>query len=60
MKTENWTHAEAMIRRIMSYIPARIMYVAAKLGLADQIGDEAQARKSLPKDLTFMQTLCIA
>ena len=51
MKTENWTHAEAMIRQIMSYIPARIMYVAAKLGLADQIGDEGASAQELAKRL---------
>jgi hypothetical protein len=38
-----------MIRQIMSYIPARMMYVAAKLGLADHIGDDGASAQDLAK-----------
>ena len=40
-----------MIRQIMSYIPARMMYVAAKLGLADHIGDDGASAQDLAKKL---------
>jgi O-methyltransferase/methyltransferase family protein len=51
VRTENRTHAEAMIRQITSYIPARMMYVAATLGLADQIGEEGASAQDLAKGL---------
>jgi hypothetical protein len=51
VKTEKWTHAEAMIRQITSYIPSRMMYVAAKLGLADEVGDEGASAQDVAKGL---------
>jgi hypothetical protein len=51
VEIENRPHAEAMIRQIMSFIPARIMYVAAKLGLADHIGDEGASAQELAEGL---------
>src|SRR4051812_15055586 len=47
VESESQTHAEAMIRQVMSYIPARLMYVAAKLGLADHIGEDGASAQDL-------------
>ncbi len=40
-----------MIRLFMSYIPTRVIYVAAKLGLADHIGDDGASAQDLAQKL---------
>ena len=45
MATETLSHSQSMIRLLMGYIPTRVIYVAAKLGIADHIrGDGASAQ----------------
>ena len=36
---ENTSHALSMIRLFMGYIPTRVIYAAAKLGIMDEIED---------------------
>ncbi len=50
MPTETLSHSQSMIRLFMGYIPTRVLYVAAKLGIADHISDDgASARDLAPK-----------
>ena len=51
MAVENRTHPQSMIRLFMSYIPTRVIYVAAKLGLADHIGDDGASAQDLAQKL---------
>jgi hypothetical protein len=39
MTAESRSHAQTMIGLFMGYIPTRLIYAAAKLGIADHIGD---------------------
>ena len=45
------SHAQEMINMIMGYIPARTIYVAAKLGLADHIDDDGANAQDLARSL---------
>lgn len=45
------SHAQSMIRLFMGYIPTRVIYVAAKLGLADHIGDDGASARDLAQKL---------
>lgn len=45
------TYAQAMIQLFSSYIPTRVIYVAAKLGLADHIGDDGAVAQDLAAKL---------
>jgi hypothetical protein len=51
MAIENLTHAKSMIHLLMSCIPTRVSYVAAKLGLADHIGDDGATAQDLAQKL---------
>lgn len=51
MADENLSHAKTMMSLFMSYIPTRVIYVAAKLGLADHIGDDGAGAQDLAKRL---------
>jgi len=51
MAIENLTHAKSMIHLLMSYIPTRVIYVAAKLGLADCIGADGAKAQDLAQKL---------
>jgi ubiquinone/menaquinone biosynthesis C-methylase UbiE len=51
MAVENRRHPQSMIRLFMSYIPTRVIYVAAKLGLADHIGDDGASAQDLAQKL---------
>ena len=43
----DFRHAQSMIELFNSYIPTRVIYVAAKLGLTDHIGDEGAVARDL-------------
>ena len=51
MAVENLAHAQSMLRLTMSYIPTRVIYVAAKLRLADHIGDDGASAPDLAQQL---------
>lgn len=51
MAIEDRTHAQSMLRLVMSYIPTRVIYVAAKLRLADQIGPDGALAEELARKL---------
>ncbi len=51
MATETLSHSQSMIRLFMSYIPTRVIYVAAKLGLADHIRNEGASAQDLAEKL---------
>jgi O-methyltransferase domain/Dimerisation domain len=51
MAIENLTHAKSMIHLLMSYIPTRVIYVAAKLGLTDHIADDGATAQNLAQTL---------
>lgn len=51
MAIEDRTHAQSMLRLVMSYIPTRVIYVAAKLRLADQIGSDGALAEELARKL---------
>ncbi|MGH6770704.1 MAG: methyltransferase [Xanthobacteraceae bacterium] len=51
MANERLTDARAMTHLIMSYISTRAIYVAAKIALADQIGDAGATSQELAKAL---------
>ena len=51
MATETLSHPQSMIRLFMSYIPTRVIYVAAKLGLADHIRDDGASAQDLAQKL---------
>jgi hypothetical protein len=58
MAVENRRHPQSMIRLFMSYIPTRVIYVAAKLGLADHIGDDV-VRKTSRRNSKSIPQPCI-
>jgi hypothetical protein len=47
----DFTYAQAMIELFNRYIPTRVIYVAAKLGLADHIGDNGAVAQDLAEKL---------
>ena len=51
MATEPLSHSQSMIRLFMGYIPTRVIYVAAKLGLADHIRDDGATAQDLAQTL---------
>lgn len=51
MATATLSDSLSMIRLFMGYIPTRVIYVAAKLGLVDQIGDEGAKAQELARKL---------
>ncbi len=51
MATEPLSHSQSMIRLFMGYIPTRVIYVAAKLGLADHIRDDGASAQDLAQTL---------
>jgi hypothetical protein len=51
MGFENQTLAHSMVRLFMGYIPTRVIYAAAKLGLADHIGDDGATAQDLAAEL---------
>jgi hypothetical protein len=51
MAIKNQTLGQAMIRLFMGYIPTRVIYVAAKLELADHIGDDGESAQALAQKL---------
>jgi len=48
---EDSTYAKSMIDLFSRYIPTRVIYIAAKLGLADQIGDDGANARALAEKL---------
>ncbi len=52
MAVETHTLGQSMIRLFMGYIPTRVIYVAAKLELADHIGDGGASAQELAQELT--------
>jgi hypothetical protein len=53
MEFENQSPGQSMIRLVMGYIPTRVIYVAAKLGLADHIGDDGTSAHELARKLNL-------
>ncbi len=51
MAIQNLTYAQSMIHLLMSYIPTRVIYVAAKLELADRIGNFGATADELAQKL---------
>jgi hypothetical protein len=51
MADENLLHAKTMMSLFMSFIPTRVIYVAAKLGLADHIRDDGASAQDLAQKL---------
>ena len=51
MATETLSHSQLMIRLVRSYIATRVIYVAAKLGLADHIRDDGASAQNLAQIL---------
>ncbi len=51
MATETLSHSQSMIRLFMGYIPTRVIYVAAKLGIADHISDDGTNALDLAQKL---------
>lgn len=51
MADDNRTYPQTMIRLFMSYIPTRVIYVAAKLGLADHIADDGASAQDLARNI---------
>ncbi len=51
MATEAQSHAQSMIRLFNGYIPTRVIYVAAKLGIADHISDDGASAQDLAQRL---------
>ena len=51
MAFENQTLGQSMVRLFMEYIPTRVIYAAAKLELADNIGDEGASAEDLAQKL---------
>jgi hypothetical protein len=51
MAIENLTHAKSMIHLLTSYIPTRVIYVAAKLELADHIDGNGATAQDLAQKL---------
>jgi hypothetical protein len=51
MGFENQTLAHSMVRLFMGYIPTRVIYAAAKLGLADHIGDDGATAEDLAQKI---------
>lgn len=52
MTTATLSDSLSMIRLFMGYIPTRVIYVAAKLGLVDHIGNEGADTQELARKLT--------
>jgi Dimerisation domain len=48
---DDFTKAQSMIELFNSYIPTRVIYVAAKLGLTDHIGDDGALTQDLAAEL---------
>jgi hypothetical protein len=51
MAFENQTLGQSMIRLFMGYIPTRVIYVAAKLGLTDHIANDGASVQDLAQKL---------
>lgn len=51
MSTEGMPHPQSMIRLFTSYIPTRVIYVAAKLGVVDLIDDDGTSVQVLAEKL---------
>jgi len=51
MEVKNRTYSQSMIRLFMNYIPTRVVYVAAKLGLVDHISDGGASAQDLAQTL---------
>lgn len=51
MAFENQTLGQSMVRLFMWYIPTRVIYAAAKLELADHIGDDGASVQDLAQKL---------
>jgi hypothetical protein len=51
MGFENQTLAHSMVRLFMGYIPTRVIYAAAKLGLADRVADNGATAEDLAVEL---------
>jgi SAM-dependent methyltransferase len=56
MAFQNLTLGQSMIRLFMGYIPTRAIYVAAKLELADHIGDTGSSAQELAQKLKVDST----
>ena len=50
---EHFKNAQSMIELFNSYIPTRVVYVAAKLGLMDDIGNEGAVAQALAAKLNL-------
>ncbi|MEE8613077.1 MAG: methyltransferase [Nitrospirales bacterium] len=51
MATETLSHSQSMIRLLMGYIPTRVVYVAAKLGITDHISGDGASASDLAQKL---------
>jgi O-methyltransferase domain/Dimerisation domain len=51
MAIEDRTLGQSMIRMFMGYIPTRVIYAAAKLGIADHIGNDGASAQELAQEL---------
>jgi hypothetical protein len=52
MAVENQTLGQSMIRLFMGYIPTRVIYVTAKLGVADNIAKDGNNAQELSQNST--------
>ena len=59
MAAENLTHAKSMIRLFMGYIPTQVIYVAAKLGLAEHIRADGSSARELAQKLNVEAVLYV-
>lgn len=53
MVTESLSHSQSMIRLFMGYIPTRVIYVAAKLEIADHIGADGASAEDIAQKLNL-------
>jgi hypothetical protein len=51
MAFENQTLAQSMVRLFMGYIPTRVIYVAAKLELADHLGSNGASAQDVAQKI---------
>jgi hypothetical protein len=51
MPAETASYGQQMLRLLMSYIPTRVIYVAAKLGIADRIGTDGASAEDVAQAL---------
>ncbi len=51
MPTETLSHSQSMIRLLMGFVETRVAYVAAKLGIVDEIDDGGSTASAIAQKL---------